>query len=205
MREPLIELAAASIEHGLVHGREGRFDAHDLPHELREPRATFVTLSTASAGLRGCRGVVEACRGLAHDVWANAFASAFDDPRFQPLDAREFDQLDIEISILSPPEPLVVANEQALLRTLVPHRDGVVLAWRNRRATFLPKVWEMLPDPGDFIVQLKLKAGLPTDFWADDVLVHRYRSDIVSGRAALTRAGSRSTAAAARVSSGSPS
>ena len=204
MRETLIELAATSIEHGLLRGCEGPFDPRDLPEELREPRATFVTLSTATGGLRGCRGVIEACRPLADDVWANAYASAFDDPRFQPIDAREFDQLDIEISILSPPQPLVVANEQTLLRSLVPHRDGVVLAWRNRRATFLPKVWEMLPDPGDFIVQLKLKAGLPTDFWADDVRVQRYRSDVVSGRVALTRAGSRSSAAAARASSGSP-
>jgi uncharacterized protein len=183
MHEPLIELAAASIRHGLVHGREGGFDANDLPHELREPRATFVTLSTPAAGLRGCRGVIEACRPLACDVWANSFASAFDDPRFQPLEASEFDRLEIEISILSHPELLRVTNEQALLRALVPHRDGVVLTWRNRRATFLPKVWEMLPDPGDFIVQLKLKAGLPTDFWADDVAVSTYRAEIVAGSA----------------------
>ena len=204
MTERLIELAAASIRHGLEHERMGRLDGSRFPQELLQPRATFVTLSTAAAGLRGCRGVIEACRPLAQDVWANAYASAFDDPRFVPIAPGEFDELSIEVSILTPPEPVVVANEQALLRSLVPHRDGVVLSWRNRRATFLPKVWEMLPDPGDFIVQLKLKAGLPPEFWADDIEVACYRSEIVVGQAALTRAGSSPSGVAARASSGLP-
>ena len=182
LADSLIPLAAHSIEYGLRNAEAGSIDLSGMPDELREARATFVTLSTAVDGLRGCRGLLEARHPLAVDVWHNAYASAFDDPRFQPVTADEFTQLVVEISVLSELEPLIVGSEQELHQTLVPHRDGVVLSWRGRRATFLPKVWESVPDVAEFLGHLKMKAGLPSEFWAPDVRIHVYRTDIISGR-----------------------
>jgi hypothetical protein len=182
----LLPLAGRSIEHGLANATVGRIDLTAVPAELRAPRATFITLSTPAEGLRGCRGVVTPSRPLALDVWQNAYASAFDDPRFPPVAAEEFADLLVEISLLSELEPLLVADEQELLRVLVPDRDGVVLTWRNRRATFLPKVWAHLPDAGEFVVQLKMKAGLPWDFWSPEIEVEVYTAELLSGRAAAT-------------------
>jgi AmmeMemoRadiSam system protein A len=182
LTDDLIALAARSIEHGLGNAEAGSFDVAGIPEELLETRATFVTLSTLQSGLRGCRGLLEARYPLSVDVWHNAYASAFDDPRFPPVNAGEFTQLDIEISVLGDLAPLVVVSEQELRRRLVPRRDGVVLSWRGRRATFLPKVWEDVPDVGEFLAHLKLKAGLPWDFWASDIQIQIYTTQIISGR-----------------------
>jgi len=135
--------------------------------------ATFVTL-TQQGELRGCIGTLDAHRSLREDVAENTLAAAFRDPRFPPLAAVELDCTRIEVSLLSPPAPLQVDGERNLLARLQPGVDGVVLAWRGRRATFLPQVWETLPEPGDFIAQLKRKAGLDARFWADDVRIERY-------------------------------
>jgi len=183
--ESLVPLAGRSIEHGLTNPTVGRLDLGEVPAQLLAPGATFITLSTEAEGLRGCRGVIEARRPLALDVWHNAYASAFDDPRFPPVTADEFADLVVEISVLSELEPLFVANEEELRRVLVPDRDGVVLTWRNRRATFLPKVWEHLPDVREFIAQLKTKAGMPRDFWSPEIDVDVYTAELVSGGAAL--------------------
>jgi len=180
-RDLLITFAGRSIMHGLAMGSGGQPDESALPTELAAPGATFVTLSTAAQGLRGCRGVLEAARPLAWDVWDNAYASAFDDPRFVPVTLAEIADLDIEISVLGPLEPIVVDSEEALLQILVPGRDGVVLSWRGHRATFLPKVWDSLPDPLEFFSQLKRKAGLPQSFWAPDVDIRIYQTEIVAG------------------------
>lgn len=184
----LIPLAGRSISHGLIHQRIGPVDVAQLPPELLVQRATFVTLTTPAEGLRGCRGVIEASRPLALDVWHNAYASAFDDPRFLPVSETEFDDLIVEISVLSELEPLFVSSEDELRRVLVPEHHGIVLTWRNRRATFLPKVWEHLPDAGEFLAQLKMKAGLPWDFWAPDIEIDIYTTDLVSGLASPTAA-----------------
>jgi len=138
--------------------------------------ATFVTL-TQHGELRGCIGTLEAHRPLAEDVERNALAAAFRDPRFAPLAAAEFDITRIEVSLLSAPVPLPVADEDDLLRQLRPGVDGVVLSWRGRRATFLPQVWETLAEPREFIAALKHKAGLGAGFWADDLRVARYAVD----------------------------
>jgi len=140
---------------------------------LAEQGATFVTL-TQRGELRGCIGTLEAHRPLREDVAHNALAAAFRDPRFAPLAAREFAITRVEVSLLSAPAPLTVADEADLLARLVPGVDGIVLSWRRRRATFLPQVWETLPEPQDFVAQLKRKAGLDARFWADDVRIERY-------------------------------
>jgi AmmeMemoRadiSam system protein A len=147
-----------------------------LPTELQARRASFVTL-TIDGELRGCCGTVEPCRALALDVWRNAQASAFDDPRFPALVASDWIRVDLEISVLSPLERVEATSDDRLLRSLAPGRDGLVIAWRGRRATFLPQVWEHLPQPRDFLDRLKAKAGWPADFWATDVEAWRYRTE----------------------------
>jgi AmmeMemoRadiSam system protein A len=135
--------------------------------------ATFVTL-TQQGDLRGCVGTLEAHRPLREDVAENALAAAFRDPRFAPLAVEELDRTRIEVSLLSPPAPLPVAGERDLLARLRPGVDGVVLAWRGRRATFLPQVWEQLPDPQAFLAALKRKAGLASSFWDERIRIARY-------------------------------
>jgi AmmeMemoRadiSam system protein A len=141
--------------------------------ELDRPGATFVTL-TQHGELRGCIGTLEAHRPLRQDVAENTRNAAFRDPRFAPLAAVELEITRIEVSLLCAPVPLPVAGEDDLLQRLRPGVDGVVLAYRGRRATFLPQVWESLPAPGDFIGALKRKAGLPADFWHHEIRIARY-------------------------------
>lgn len=149
-----------------------------MPAPLGEARATFVTL-TVDHALRGCCGTLEPRRPLLLDVWQNAQASAFHDPRFAPLTAAEWLATEIEVSVLGPRERIVATDEQALLDALVPGQDGLVLAWRGTRATFLPKVWEQVRDPRDFLCRLKQKAGWTDDFWAPDIEAWRYQTEIV--------------------------
>jgi MEMO1 family protein len=142
---------------------------------LSQAGATFVTLRTAGGELRGCIGRFEATPRLEDDVRRNAAAAAFSDPRFDPLQAHEWHGLQVEVSLLSEPEPLPLAHSAAeARRRLRPHVDGVILEWRGRQATFLPQVWEQLPEPADFLAALLRKAGLRADFWADDVRLQRY-------------------------------
>jgi AmmeMemoRadiSam system protein A len=109
-------------------------------------------------------------------VRRNAAAAAFGDPRFAPLRVEEWSRLAIEVSLLGPPEPLPsTASRDAMLRQLQPHVDGVILEWRGHRSTFLPQVWQQLPEPAQFLAALLQKAGLPSDFWAADLQLKRYR------------------------------
>lgn len=140
---------------------------------LSEPGATFVTL-TQQGVLRGCIGSLEAHRALESDVRANARLAAFHDPRFPPLAETEFDRTRIEVSLLSPPEPLVFTDEADALRQLRPGVDGVIFECYGQRGTFLPQVWESLPTPRDFFRHLKMKAGFSPDFWSPDVKLYRY-------------------------------
>jgi len=145
---------------------------------LDEFRACFVTL-TLDGVLRGCCGSLEASRPLLLDVWHNARASAFADPRFLPLTQAEWRASELEVSVLTPAERLAVSSEEALLALLVPGRDGLVLAWRGKRATFLPKVWAQTAGARDFLRRLKHKAGWSDDFWATDVEAWRYEAETV--------------------------
>lgn len=165
----LLALARAAIAEAF--GRPSPVDAS--ASWLRDPGATFVTL-TLDGDLRGCIGSLVPRRSLRDDVAANARAAAFDDPRFAPLTRDEFDRVRIEVSLLAPLEPLPVASEADALRKIRPHVDGLVLEWGRHRGTFLPQVWDDLPDPRAFLAHLRLKAGLPRDFWADDLRLSRY-------------------------------
>lgn len=174
----LVALARESILHGLRTGRPLSLDVETVPPPLCEPRASFVTLEQAGQ-LRGCIGTLEAYRALALDVVHNAFSAAFRDPRFPPVDAEEFVAIDIHLSLLTPAEPMPVESEDDLVRRLVPGVDGVILSEGTRRGTFLPSVWESLPDPRDFVRHLKRKAGLAADYWSDTLEVSRYRAESI--------------------------
>lgn len=141
--------------------------------EWRQPGASFVTLARHGE-LRGCIGSLEAWRPLAEDVAANARAAAFRDPRFAPLTAGELAGIRVEVSLLTPPQPLPWRDEADALAQLQPHIDGVILSAGRHRATFLPQVWEQLPDPADFLAHLKRKAGLAADYWGSDLRLERY-------------------------------
>jgi len=141
---------------------------------LLAPGATFVTL-TEKGQLRGCIGSLQAYRPLLEDVRANAVAAAFRDPRFTPLHEVELLHISIEVSVLTPAEPIAFDSETDALAQLRPGRDGVIFEYAHYRSTFLPQVWEQLPSPEGFMAQLKRKAGLPGDFWSPAVKLSRYR------------------------------
>jgi AmmeMemoRadiSam system protein B/AmmeMemoRadiSam system protein A len=151
-----------------------------LPNEawLRELRATFVTLKQ-NGQLRGCIGMLEAARPLGADVIANARAAAFSDRRFKPLTQPELAKLEVEVSILSRPARLAFEDHADLIRQLEPGKDGLIIESGSgaaaRRGTFLPQVWESIPDREGFIAQLKLKAGMPADTRTTACRFKRYR------------------------------
>ena len=165
----LLPIARASI--ALALGLSASADEEAV--WLEEPAACFVTL-THGGQLRGCIGSLEARRSLLADVKANAVAAALHDPRFRPLSKEELDGTHIEVSVLSPTQPFDVSDEADALAQLRPGLDGVVLTYGHARSTFLPQVWEQLPDRKAFLAQLKRKAGLAGDFWSDAIRLQRY-------------------------------
>lgn len=174
----LLHIARASIDHGVAHNQALRVNLQEFSGALTQPRATFVTLNVQRA-LRGCIGTLEATRPLISDVAHNAFAAAFSDPRFAPVTRAEIKMLEIHISVLTPPEAMTFRSESDLLRQLQPGIDGLILAEGRRRGTFLPAVWESLPDPNDFLRHLKMKAGLPQDYWSQTLQISRYTTDVI--------------------------
>lgn len=150
-----------------------------------EPGAAFVSLHGPGGRLQGCIGTLEPHRSLADDVDHNARAAAFHDPRGRRLTLDDVDVLDVEVTVLGPLEPIVAASEDAACAALRPGRDGVVLAWRAHRATFIPQMWAHFADATALLAELKLKAGLPADFWAPDVLVWRYAAVVGTDRATI--------------------
>lgn len=180
----LLALAKNSIEYGLQNGRPLPVNLADFSPELTVKRATFVTLQKHHQ-LRGCIGMLEALRPLAEDIAKNAFAAAFNDPRFPPLRDDELADLEIHLSILSTPEPMLFSSEQNLLTQLQPGIDGLIFQVGHRRGTFLPSVWEQLPEPEQFLRHLKQKAGFSSDYWSDNIQVFRYRVEIIPDSSGL--------------------
>lgn len=141
---------------------------------LQQSGASFVTL-TRQGQLRGCIGQLQASKPLGADVQSNAVAAAFHDPRFPPLTASEWPAVRIEVSVLGPVSFFHCPTEEDCLRRLTPFQDGVILVSGSRRATFLPQVWEQLPEPQEFIAHLLQKAGLPVELWPADMELGLYR------------------------------
>ncbi len=164
-RKCLLETARSAIAARLVQGHAVKSPEHPSP-ALTQKRGCFVSLHEAGR-LRGCIGTLEAVRPLLIGVKENAENAAFDDPRFSPLRPEELDRVDIEISILSEPRALQYTDAEDLKRQLIPGVHGVILTREWRRATFLPQVWNQLPDKGDFLEHLCRKAGMEPDCWKD--------------------------------------
>ncbi len=176
-----------SAEQGLALVQLARASLHDATGASKEPLpglksfqapgAAFVTL-TQDGKLRGCIGSLQASRPLADDVRANAAAAALQDPRFPSVTAAEAPGLEVEVSVLTPSRPLNFANESHAIWQLQPGIDGVVLEYEEQgrafRSTYLPQVWEQIPEPRAFLAHLKVKAGLPFDFWSPNLRLSVY-------------------------------
>jgi AmmeMemoRadiSam system protein A len=165
----LLQLARCAIADALGE------PAAEIEHAdwLREPGATFVTL-TRQGELRGCIGSLVAERPLREDVTSNARAAAFRDPRFTPLTRTGYREIEVEVSLLSALTPIEFESEEHLLTQLRPRVDGLLLEHGWQRGTFLPQVWEQLPEPQAFLAHLKRKAGLPADVRTSEIRVSRY-------------------------------
>jgi AmmeMemoRadiSam system protein A len=163
-RQQLLQIARQSIEAAVRGEPMPDLDMDCLTTNLRELGATFVTL-TAEGVLRGCIGALDPYQPLAKDVREHAIGAALNDFRFSPVQADELDKLQIEISRLGRPEPLAYDSPQDILATIRPGSDGVILKDGSRRATFLPQVWEKLPNPAQFLSHLCQKMGAPPDLW----------------------------------------
>lgn len=180
----LLGVARHAIEHGLAYQSAMMIHLGEYAPALRAARASFVTLHRRGE-LCGCIGSLEPCRSLVEDVAHNAHAAAFEDPRFTPVTTDDLPVLAIHISILHPARAMSFTSEADLLSQLKPGVDGLILEappvlfGGRRRGTFLPSVWETLPEPEKFWQQLKRKAGLPELYWSDDLKVWRYRVESV--------------------------
>lgn len=175
----LLRTAKDSISHGLKHHAPPPLHLDQFPPSLLEPRSCFVTLHL-NKRLRGCIGSLTAIQPLIVDVTVNAFKAAFQDPRFSPLTPTEFEHLELEISVLSPAQVLTVTDEADLLAKLQPGVHGLVLSDQGHRATFLPSVWQQLPNPKDFVIHLKNKAGWTNDYWSNSMKVETYTAELIS-------------------------
>lgn len=175
-RATLMAVARGSIEHGLAHGRPLQVTPSEYHRDLKAVRASFVTLQKRGQ-LRGCIGHLEAVQPVVVDVAENAFAAAFRDPRFNPLTAAEWQDIDVHLSLLTPPEAMRFTDEADLVGQIRAGEDGLILQDGPNRGTFLPSVWESLPDPVDFLVHLKHKAGLAANHWSDSVEIYRYHTE----------------------------
>lgn len=179
-RDLMITTAAKALGIRLARNKRPEVNLETFPHELRSMAASFVTLNLRHR-LRGCIGSLQAHRPLAEDVVWNAVSAGFEDPRFEPLTVPEFRDSEIEISVLSQPAPMDFRDEGDLLAQLRPGTDGLILESAGRRGTFLPKVWESLDTPESFLTGLKVKAGLPREYWSDDLKVWRYTTETFGG------------------------
>ncbi len=175
-KKQLLEIARLSIQSGLDNQTALQVDDAEIPKSLSNKRATFVTL-TQSGNLRGCMGNLVANDILAQSVANTAYNAAFRDPRFPNLTGDEMDRTLIDISVLTPIQEMSVANRDDLLNQLRPGIDGLLLEDRGYRATFLPKVWESLKEPQEFLQQLLRKAGLTDTHWSDNMRFHRYQTE----------------------------
>ncbi|MBP3125891.1 AmmeMemoRadiSam system protein B [Thalassospira sp. ER-Se-21-Dark] len=180
--EEMLGLCRQSILHGLASGAPLSLSPNEVGPALGAPGACFVTLKKAGQ-LRGCIGSIMAHAPLATDLCENAFKAAFRDPRFAGLSRAEIgDDLELSISVLSPPAPFGFDSEADLIAKLTPFEDGIILSDGNRRGLFLPQVWDQLPDPKDFLAHLKRKAGLPMNYWSPHMRAERFIARGISSK-----------------------
>lgn len=165
----LLHLARGAVECAVRKLPPPSVNLEVLTPSLREHGAAFITL-TIENELRGCIGALEAYQPLVHDVLEHSADAALKDPRFMPVTERELRDIQIEISRLTAPVPLLYSAPADLAVKLRPYVDGVILKSSRRRATFLPQVWAQLPNPEDFLDHLCAKMGVRSSFWRDEKL-----------------------------------
>lgn len=176
----VVDVARRAIERAVAAGAPLDVDASDFPAPLRGQAATFVTVERKGE-LLGCIGSIRAHLPLVEDVAKNAAGAILHDPRCPTLRPSDVPDLEIHVSLLTPPRPMTFSSEEDLISQLRPGVDGLLLEEGFNRGTFLPVVWESLPDPRDFLAHLKTKAGLPQTYWSDTVRVSRYTTEVVHG------------------------
>lgn len=169
------KLALASIQYGLKTGMAIPVKLSEFPESVHIHAATFVTLEKEGM-LRGCIGTLEAYQPLIKDIAEHAYAAAFRDPRFPAVTQQDVDRLSIKISVLTDPRPVEYSNQQDLLSKIQAGIDGLILEYGHHKGTFLPSVWEQVSDKEEFLNHLKLKAGLPIDWWDNDAKISRYET-----------------------------
>jgi AmmeMemoRadiSam system protein A len=162
----LLKLARSTITSIMLKDRSIIFRAEDISSALKEKRGCFVTLHKGGL-LRGCIGTIEPNTALISCVEENAVNAAFRDPRFPPVAKDELDAVDIEISVLTIPRLLTFKDGEDLKNQIIPGSHGVILSHGHRRSTFLPQVWEQLPQKEDFLEHLCLKGGMSRSAWRD--------------------------------------
>jgi len=172
-QQTLMRLAYEVVEHGLQYGDVLSVSAKSYSDRLQFPQASFVTIRYQE-NLVGCIGSLQAVRPLVMDVTHNAYAAAFQDPRTEGVNRAILSGINFHLSLLSPSTPMTFTNEADLLSQLKPDIDGLVLEEGMARSTFLPAVWEQLPNPETFLSQLKLKAGLSENHWSNTIKFKRY-------------------------------
>jgi len=174
-KQTLLHIARESLERGVKGEKLTQLDLESMSPLLRGQGASFVTL-TIRGNLRGCIGALEPYQPLALDVREHALAAALDDPRFPPVKPEELNQVEVEVSRLTIPERLEYKNADDLLANLRRHVDGVILRDGFRRATFLPQVWDKIPDKAGFLDNLCYKMGASQDLWRQkhlEVLIYQ--------------------------------
>ncbi|WP_168204197.1 AmmeMemoRadiSam system protein A [Aliikangiella coralliicola] len=172
-KQVILSTARHAIQYGLTYKEVPILELGNYSSRLQQNTATFVTLKETNK-LRGCVGTLTPYQPLIQDVAEHAFAAAFRDNRFPPVNHIEEPMLHISVSVLSPKEMMVVKDEKDLISQLEAGKDGIILQYQNHNATFLPAVWESLKDPKTFIKELKLKAGLAENFWSNEMKLSRY-------------------------------
>lgn len=174
----MLQTAKESIAYGILQKKPISVNLGNVSAKLLLSRASFVTLHK-DGKLRGCIGTLQAYQPLLLDIANNAFNAALHDPRFKPVTVDELPHITLDISVLSNPILLQVTSEIDLLNKLRPKIDGLILSDKGQRATFLPSVWEQLPNPGEFIAHLKSKAGWQQDYWSDTLKVEIYTTELI--------------------------
>ena len=170
-----LQIAHESIKHGLQKSSALHVITSDYSSDLQQNFASFVTLHK-NGELRGCIGALQAYQPLINDIAEHAYSAAFQDPRFPALQDNEYEQLDIEISVLGKPELMIFESEEDLLQQIRANVDGLIIEYGYNRGTFLPSVWKQLPDKIEFLNHLKMKAGLSQQWWDNAAKISRYET-----------------------------
>ncbi len=172
-RATLLAVARETIVAALEHRRAVPVESDAVTEALIEPRASLVTLRRHGE-LAGCIGSLEPVRPLIVDVSLNAFAAAFEDPRLRSVTMADLPVLEIEISVLGPMRPMTADSVDDLVARVRPSEDGLLVTAGGRRGTFLPSVWDTLPDAADFVAHLWAKAGRAPGTWPQGIGLWRY-------------------------------